>query len=193
MSLIVALIFCAFNSVFSQTTVINHTFDSGTDGWTIGSGWINDATSFTGNSTGHFHTTPFNDYPSNADFIVTSGTIDLSNYTALTLSTMIRYNTENSFDGVNIQYSTDGTNWTNLGAVGDGTNWYNDTNVNAILTGEPGWTGDNTNWETATIPLPAALEMTANIQFRFYFSSDGSLNDDGVAFDEQVRLFAIHQ
>ena len=185
-SVLLLLFFIPFLA-FGQTTVIDHDFDTDANGWTVGSGWINDASSFTGNSTGHFHTTPFPDYTNDVDFIVSSGTIDLSNYAALTLSTAIRYNTESGFDGFNIEYSADGgTTWTDLGAVGDSPNWYNDSNVDGIDGGAVGWSGDNGAWQTATISLPAALEMNANVRFRFWFGSDSSVNDDGVAFDDFV-------
>lgn len=116
---------------------------------------------------------------------VTSSSLDLSGFTSLILFVDIRRDTEAGWDGVRIEYSTDGTNWFVLGAVGSGTNWYNDTDVDAIAIGADGWSGNNGGWATSSINLPATLEIST-AQFRFFFASDGSITDNGFGFDDFI-------
>ena len=168
----------------AQTTVYSEDFNSGDGGWS--GDWVRDASSFSGNTTNHWHSTPFNNYGDDQDDYVTSGTIDLSTSGNYTFSVSIRYNTEAGFDGFNIEYSDNGGAWTRLGSTGSGTNWYNYTNVNGIDFNEHAWSDDNGGWQTASYTLPAALDNNANVKFRFHFGSDFAFTDDGVAFDDIV-------
>jgi hypothetical protein len=178
--------------------VINHNFDTGSNGWTTGGSvggmtWVRNATSFTGNTSNHWHINPFDDYGSSEGAHLTSSAMDFTGLSSLILEVDVRYNTESSFDGMNLYYSTNGgTTWNLLGTTGTGINWY-DSNVDGIndqfteITADPdGWAGDNFGWETASINLPAALDNASSVLFRFYFGSDGSGVDDGVAMDNFV-------
>ncbi len=104
----------------------------------------------------------------------------------------IWWEAEFSWDGANLQTSTDdGTTWTNVGNLGDPNNWYTDNTID----GEPGgsqvgWTGRNNSsngsggWVTAAHPLDTSLVGNPKVLFRIAFGADGSVNDDGFAFDD---------
>ena len=100
----------------------------------------------------------------------------------------IYWYTEDTYDGVQLEYSTDGgATWTLLGGIGTGDNWY--TN-NAIALGydpdlliyETGWVGYGTGWQTAHHDV-GFLAGETDVKFRFRFASDGSVVYDGVAID----------
>lgn len=166
---------------YELSTMVNYNFDSNDDGWS-GAGWIRDNSSFTGYTSNHWHTTPFNDYGNNTTSTLTSSTIDLSGSNNLQLEFDVRYNTENGYDGLKIEYSSDnGSSWNLLGDIGEGTNWYNDASVSAL--NSAGWTDDNSSWKTASIGLPSVLNNNATVKFRFVFATDVGVTDDGVAFD----------
>lgn len=168
----------------AQTTVISHDFNSSADGWSSSSGWTRTNSSFSGNSTNHWHTTPFSNYSSNMNVLVTSGAMDFTGRKNLFVQFSLRYDTEADWDGLEVEYSLDNSVWNNLGAVGEGTNWYNDTDVDAIANDADGWSGDNSSWTTSSIQLPSAVENDASVYIRFRFESDGFIEDVGVAFDD---------
>jgi hypothetical protein len=100
------------------------------------------------------------------------------------------WESENSWDGANLQISLDtAATWTNLGAFGDPNNWYNDNSISGAPGGsQEGWTGDVNNvgsagWVTAKLPLDTALVGEPHVLFRVAFGSDGSVTRDGFAFD----------
>ena len=206
--IIFSLLVLFSSSIFAQpgTVVINHDFEASEEGWvpngSVGGMVFTRAASPSpfssqGNSTTVWYHTPFNNYGSNDGAYVSSGPIDFTNMSAMTFSIDVRYNTEQNYDGANIYYSTDAfsSSMTLLGSQGAGTNWFNVSSTvdgifdrfktdNPPITSDPdGWSGDNSSWKTATIPIPAALEGNPDVQFRVYFGSDGSVIDDGFAFD----------
>lgn len=80
-------------------------------------------------------------------------------------------------DGAYVEYSTDGINWSRLGAKGEGTNWYNKAFTNNHL-----WAvHDYTRWHVATISLPQGI---SNLRLRFVLASDPFLNREGIAIDD---------
>ena len=89
-----------------------------------------------------------------------------------------------------ILYSISGGAYTLLGASGSGTNWYED-NVTAL--GSDGWNDDSHSVATAfthskftqsyLTVSDATFSNQGDVKFRIEFRSDGSTNDDGVAFD----------
>src|SRR5690606_13114767 len=79
-------------------------------------------------------------------------------------------------DGAYVEYSTDGVNWTRLGAKGEGTNWYNKGFTSNHL-----WAvQDYTRWHVATISLP----VVSNLRIRFVLASDPFVNFEGIAVDD---------
>lgn len=101
------------------------------------------------------------------------------------LSFYIKYQTETSFDGTRLEYSTDGgITWALLGDLANScacqANWY--TN-NIFSSNQPAWAGTQNNWTKAEYTFTSTFPFGANIQFRFVFTSDGSVVFDGAAID----------
>jgi len=97
--------------------------------------------------------------------------------------------TESNYDGFVLQSSIDnGVSWQNVGGVEP--NWYN----NASIWGNPGgqaigWDGSTGSW------LPVNHDLTglggqASVYLRMAFGSDGSVQYEGVAFDD-VNVFNV--
>jgi hypothetical protein len=96
------------------------------------------------------------------------------------------YDTENNFDGGRVDISTNGgTTWSALGNAGapNSTNWFNAANL--FGSGEPGWTNNSGGWIQSTYDLSSLNGSNGLVQFRFNFSSDGSVNFfNGWAIDD---------
>ena len=108
------------------------------------------------------------------------------------VSLRIWWFSEFSWDGSNLQYSTDfGTTWNNVGAYNDPGNWYNDNSLNGNPGGsQEGWTGGafgNAQGSGGYVTAAHRLDGLAgapSLRFRMTFGSDGSVTSDGVAFDD---------
>lgn len=86
---------------------------------------------------------------------------------------------ENCCDEAWFEYTIDaGGSWSKVGAEGTGLNWYNDA-------GNQWWDGDSDGWKYAYHELTDLVGESA-VQFRFVFSSDGSVTDPGIAIDNFV-------
>jgi len=102
------------------------------------------------------------------------------------------WESEFSWDGANLQFSLDtGSTWNNIGAFGNQNNWFNDNTINGAPGGsQEGWTGRNSSnngsngWVIAKHPLEDSLVGETHVTFRVNFGSDGSVTDDGFAFDD---------
>lgn len=111
------------------------------------------------------------------------------------ISMKVWWNAEFSWDGMNVTYSTDGgTTWSLVGAFGDPFNWYTDNTIVGAPGGDQsGWSGraSTTNgsggWITARHRI-AGAGGNANVKIRVNFGTDGSVTDDGVAFDD-VKIY----
>lgn len=98
-----------------------------------------------------------------------------------TLSFSLFYDTEDTYDGLQVQYSTNnGLTWLTLGNVGSGTNWY--TNSSVSSSNGPVWDGTSSGWIRVSHPL-TVLNNQAAARLRLVFTSDGSVNQEGVAID----------
>lgn len=101
----------------------------------------------------------------------------------------IWYDAEFSWDGAALQYSEDeGMTWITVGRNGDPFNWYTDNSINGNPGGQQeGWSGTGSagtlGWVQAKHILPASIAGKNNVFFRIAFGSDGSVVDDGFAFD----------
>lgn len=103
------------------------------------------------------------------------------------------WNSEFSWDGALLQMSTDnGLTWNKVGDFQDPNNWYNDNTINGLtnvgLSGE-GWSGRASSnngsggWVLAEHDLTGAANQPS-VQLRIFFGSDGSVQDEGFAFDD---------
>ena len=94
------------------------------------------------------------------------------------------YHTQASYDGCRIEYSADGGAWTVLGVSYDpnALNWYNST-----YAGIPCWSGNSAGYVHSKFRLttiPAIMNATGPVQFRYKFFSDASTSTfDGWAID----------
>lgn len=173
-------------------------FESGAGGWTINAGgsWalgtpagaiINSAAS----GTQAFATNLTGNYNTNETGSVQSPVFDFTSLTNPGISLSVWWNAEFSWDGLVLQSSIDGgTSWQNVGAVGDPVNWFTDGTIGGNPGGQQeGWTGRNATangsggWVTAS-HLLNGLGGQPNVLIRLAFGSDGSVVDEGVAFDD---------
>jgi gliding motility-associated-like protein len=156
-------------------TIIN-TADSGTNAW---------VTNLTG------------PYAANEDASVVSPVLDFSSLIAPSIEFSIWWNAEFSWDGMVLQSSIDaGASWQNVGALNDPNNWFNDDTIGANPGGQGiGWTGRTSSnngsngWVIARHAL-TGLAGESNVLLRFAFASDGSFQDEGVAFDS-INIFEV--
>lgn len=112
-------------------------------------------------------------------------TLDTGSWVAM----KVWWESEFSWDGANLQISLDtAATWTNIGSFGDPNNWYTDNTINANPGGsQEGWTGSGVSgsgeWVTAKHALDTALIGEPHVLFRVIFASDGSVQQEGFAFD----------
>jgi PKD repeat protein len=108
------------------------------------------------------------------------------------VSMKIWWLSEFSWDGTNLQYSTDfGNTWNNVGAYGDPGNWYTDNSIVGMPGGSSeGWTGGafgnpsgSGGYVTAAHRLDG-LAGVGSIRLRMTFASDFSVTSEGTAFDD---------
>ncbi|KAB2807303.1 T9SS type A sorting domain-containing protein [Phaeocystidibacter luteus] len=117
------------------------------------------------------------DYNNSENSFLTSAVFDLSAETGSFILTFdLFYETENNFDEVWVEMSTDGLTWTKLVDNGTAVNWYNDL-------GNQWWENTNNGWNGSSIIL-ANIAGQSIVQFRFAFSSDGSVSREGVGIDD---------
>ncbi|MFM9056130.1 MAG: hypothetical protein ACKOQY_05515, partial [Bacteroidota bacterium] len=122
-------------------------------------------------------------YTSNAFAVLTTPSFDFRNTVGPFLEFALNCKAEDSWDGVRIDYSlNDGATWLVLGSVNDplATNWYTDSQLNS--SGLPAWEGQIPGWILPRYRL-SFLNGLAAVRFRFVFTSDGSINQDGVSID----------
>jgi hypothetical protein len=174
-------------------TIYYENFDNNDGGWTMtntggGSTWTHGTNASVVGEANYWYTDSYNNYLAFTSTYATSPVIDLTGYYNLNFKIDVRYITA-AGDGGLIEYTTDGTTWTTLGAVGTGTNWYNTASVTALGSLE-GWSGNNTttptagrnNFVQASIDLPTALDNQPTVQFRVLFATQ-TANGDGFNFD----------
>lgn len=181
-------------------------FESGQNGWLINNGTLGTwafgtpaKTTIIGASsgvnafvTGGLGTGFYNDLDNS---FVEGPCFDFSNICDPVISLRVWWNAEFSWDGMNVTISTDGgATWTLVGAFGDPLTWYTDNTIAGAPGGfQDGWSGraSTTNgsggWVTARHRLVGAGNM-ANVKIRINFGTDGSVTDDGAAFDD-IRVF----
>jgi len=130
-------------------------------------------------------------YDVNARCYLTSPLFDFTGIVNAKLTFWQNRNCETGWDGLKVQYSKDGgSTWQVLGTQNDplSTNWYNVANINSDP--GPAWSGasfDSTagqpGWIKCTYKLVPLDTAGANVMFRFQFTSDASVNWDGVSVD----------
>jgi PKD repeat protein len=128
-------------------------------------------------------------YLNNDDSYVIGPCFDFSSLSNPWIRLSVYWETETNWDGAALQASTDfGVTWVTIGNAGDPTNWYNNGSIISTPGGfGQGWCGSTGSgsggWLTAMHPLDG-LAGAGSVRLRIAFSSDGSVVDDGFAFDE---------
>ncbi len=169
--------------------VTNGTWALGTPAGTVINSAASGANAWVTNLTGN--------YNNNENSFVQSPVFDFTDLSAPGIQFSIWWNAEFSWDGLVLQSSVNGgSTWQNVGSFNDPNNWYNDTTINGNPGGQQiGWTGRNSSsngsggWVSASNAL-TGLAGQSNVIIRFAFGSDGSVNDNGVAFD-LVNIFDV--
>lgn len=121
--------------------------------------------------------------------ILTSPVFDFSNAVNARLAFWINYYTEYNWDGVRLEYTTNGTNWQLLGSISDplGQNWYTH---NISSSNQPAWAGPNMNndarsgWVKCKYRLSLLNNVTGQVRLRFVFNSDASVLYEGFYLDD---------
>ncbi|NNM15298.1 MAG: hypothetical protein HKO56_01470, partial [Bacteroidia bacterium] len=124
-------------------------------------------------------------YQANSETYVVSPVFDFSTTPNATLSFWQNRNTESNWDGVRIDYTLNsGLSWQVLDTNGGkaATNWYTDNSI--ISSNLPAWDGNSGGWIESTIELGNTFNGQFAVQFRFAFTSDGSVQFDGFSFDD---------
>ena len=129
-------------------------------------------------------------YNNNEQSFLTGPIFDFTSLSTPAISFNVWWESEFSWDGVVLQSSIDGgLNWVNVGMFGDPGNWYTDTTISGLAwTGlQEGWTGrvatGSGGWVTAVHELNG-LGGQSSVLLRFAFGSDGSVQGEGLAFDD---------
>ncbi|MEO8150079.1 MAG: T9SS type A sorting domain-containing protein [Bacteroidia bacterium] len=168
-------------------------FDGANPGWSASA--INAATIWE-NGTPAFGTTnsaysaPFcwdinlnTGYESQAIATLTSPYFDFTSAIDARLKFYTNYNTEINWDGVRCEYRAVDTVWHVLGNVGSpgSVNWYDLAAINS--SGLPAWAGASGGWQQSEYDSLNMLSGAGDVQFRFVFTSDFSVNMDGFSID----------
>lgn len=105
-----------------------------------------------------------------------SGSFNASNLPVLSFA--LNGFTEATYDFFWVEYSTNGTTWTKLGVTnGAGsTNWYNRSTNQT-------WHDNLGPWKVASYIVPSAA-LSATTRFRFVFTSDNTVQFEGVGIDD---------
>ncbi|MEQ8519562.1 MAG: T9SS type A sorting domain-containing protein [Cytophagales bacterium] len=180
-------------------------FENGNGGWTTGGSgtWslgtptkqvINSAASgancfVTGSLGGQ--------YGSNVNSFVESPEFDFTSLQQPVIQMNVWWNSEFSWDGAVLQSSiNNGSSWQNIGNLNDPNNWYNDNTINGNPGGQQiGWTGRNSTgngsggWVLAKNGMNSLVGQNS-VKLRVAFGSDGSVQDEGFAFDD-ILIFDL--
>lgn len=122
-------------------------------------------------------------YGNSANSILYSPVFNFTGAVEPKLSFWQNRNTEATWDGVRVEYlDSSGLGWQLLGNYGDpyGTNWFTDSSLRSSSL--PGWSGVSNGWILSEYDLDH-LSLSGIVQFRFIFTSDGSVTRDGISID----------
>jgi gliding motility-associated-like protein len=135
-------------------------------------------------------------YANGENSYVVSPCFDMSQLSHPFISMRVFWESEGGYDGGNLYYSVDGSNWKLIGMQNDqgcgALNWYNS---NVKFLGTEGWSGTKSSgsgssqWLLAEHALPYTLypdlKNATHVRFRFNFAAGTAVNNfDGFAFDD---------
>jgi hypothetical protein len=188
---------------FTPTPSYCDDFESGNNGWSslngptgnAGTNWELGAPAFqatTGGNNGSTNAWDINlttIYTANAESYLYTPFFDFSAISAGRITFALNYNTELNWDGTRLEFTNDnGATWTSIGQANNdpcGTNWYNEDAL--ISSGTVAWAGNSSGWQEASYKLcctSGIFNSPTQIQFRFVFTSDASVQVDGFSIDD---------
>ena len=187
-----------FPGALQGSVIYSEDFESGAGGWTVDAGSVNSSWELgtpagvvinsASSGTNAWVTNLTGLHPANENSAVESPAFNLSSLSDAKVQMDVWWEAELSWDGAVLQSSVDnkGT-WQTVGGVGTGTNWYTDNAIDGVPGGQQtGWTGrhgvGSGGWVTAVHEVDSLAGQSA-VFFRVAFGSDGSVQDDGFAFD----------
>ncbi len=125
-------------------------------------------------------------YGNSAECGLYSPIFDFSNAVDAKLYFWRNHNTEQNWDGVRMEYSIAGGTWTLFGPTAAAppcwVNWYNMPSINCST--QPAWAGTTGGWVKTEANCLSMFDGLSNVQFRFIFCSDPSVQIDGFSIDD---------
>ena len=151
-----------YSTLPARETVFSEDFESGATGWTIGGTW--NITAESSNSPTHSATdSPGSYYSNNTDSNITSPSINLSGKNGCNLLYYVTLDTEENYDFLYVQASTNGSTWTTLNGSG--------------------YSGSLGTYTQDELDL-SAFDNQSTVYVRFRLVTDGSKIYDGVHIDD---------
>ena len=123
-------------------------------------------------------------YTNSATTYLYTQNFDFSTAVNARMKFWLNYNVEATYDGLRLEYTTNGgTTWNTLGVLNDvnGVNWYNSASITA--SGLPGWTNTSSGWKQSEYKLNI-LNNVPLVRFRFVFNSNASTVASGASVDD---------
>jgi len=99
------------------------------------------------------------------------------------------FSTESYYDGGNIKWSVDGSNWYVLGSYQDPYNYYALSTENYGCPGQPGFSGSSGGWNHVIMDLSVIPSPTFKI--RFHFGSDSSFSSYPGWYVDDIRIYTL--
>ena len=157
----------------TPVTLINEGAESGAPGWTFtknaGSGWSIETSTDSRSGAKRFKSNVgFATYYDGADWSVVSPAFSLAGKTSAALTFYNKYRTESGYDFFRVEISTNG-----------GSTWTQLRSVSGQSAGYP-------SWATQVSLSLNGYAGQSNVKIRFRFTSDSTIADWGVAFDDVV-------
>lgn len=151
-----------FEGECTNLTVFSDDMESGPGNWTVNQPSWALITSDSHSPTHALTESPDGNYPNNANFALSSKTIDLSGHPSGSLSFWHRYETEQGYDLARVEISTNGgSSWTEIAS----------------------YSGSQPSWTQAQIDISSFLPSN-NVKIRFRLTSDSSITFDGWYVDD---------
>ncbi len=140
--------------------------------------------SFTPNGQQCWLTNPFNNYAHNSNNALYSPCFDFSALVNPEISFLMRFKIQSNYDAMVLESSINGgASWQRVDSSNFMAAYNNTSSLGGIA--PPKWSGDNLLWNRYTINL-VSFASQSNVQFRFHFKSDATVNDEGAAIDSVV-------